>query len=183
MLLQTFGSILCLTNEVCVIPHLKNNSVMTPPFFFSLSPPLRATVLWYLDSGPSVFTLSSCAVSQTAKLDELAIQTAENSCMKTYYHLDNLSLKWPGNVSLIQTHFVPRLPPSLLHTDLPEKARKKYFFSILPAHKDYKRRLIMSILPCFISDLGGFSCRLNIADNQQKITFALRINCRYCKCF
>lgn len=83
----------------------------TPFFFF---PSLRATVLWYFNSGPSTFTLPSYAVSQTAKLDDAAFQRAENSCMKPSNHLDKPSLKRPGNVTPLQTHlFHVCFPPSV----------------------------------------------------------------------
>lgn len=76
---------------------------ITSFFFFFFLPSPGATVLLCLDRSPSLFTLSSLAVSQTAKLDDLAIQRAENSCMKPSKHLDKPSLKRPGNVTPIQT--------------------------------------------------------------------------------
>lgn len=94
------------------IYHLNNIfTLQSPPFPFSFhlrSGPQRCDI-WTAALLGSHF--SSCAVSQTAKLDDLAIQRAENSCMKPSNHLDKPSLKRPGNVTLIQTHSFLFPPP------------------------------------------------------------------------
>ena len=96
----------------CVCMYHLNNifTLQSAPFPFSFhlrSGPQRCDV-WTAALLGSHF--SSCAVSQTAKLDDLAIQRAENSCMNPSNHLDKPSLKRPGNVTLIQTHSF-RFPP------------------------------------------------------------------------
>ena len=101
--------------------------------------PLGAPALRCLDSSHSLLMFPSCAFSQTAKLDDLAIHGAASCVYETSNHLDNLSLKRPGNVTPIQTHSSPppsspsthlRSAVSLLLADPAEKTRQiNMFFS------------------------------------------------------